>query len=405
MINRPYFLDWLWSWKDKKMIKVVTGIRRCGKSTLFELYQAQLLASGIKPEQIISLNFEDPDVGEFQSYREVWDLLTPRLKQEGRCYIFLDEVQRVPEFEKLVDGLFAKKHTDIYITGSNAYFLSGELATFLSGRYVEIKMQPLSFREYVEAQGPGEDRETHYKNYLRYSSFPYTLSLGQDLRQIRDYLSGLYNTILLKDVMLRKGFKDTALLERVTRFLFDNIGSMTSIHKIAATLSSSGMKTTPQTIDNYVHALCDTFLLYQVKRYDIKGREYLKTNAKYYLADIGLRYFLLGGKGGDQGHILENSVFLELLRRSGNVHVGKVGEREVDFMTQEGDQITYYQVALSVRDEGVLQRELAPLQEIHDHHPKFLLTLDNDPEMSHNGIRQRYVLDFLMEEWGGGERK
>jgi predicted AAA+ superfamily ATPase len=397
MIDRPSLLNWLLSWRDKDMIKVVTGIRRCGKSTLFELYQKKLLESGVKKEQIISINFEDNDFADLETWRDVWEYLKKRINSKQKNYIFLDEVQRISEFEKLVDGLYVKKYSDVYITGSNAYMLSGELATFLSGRYVELRMQPLSFKEYVNGAGSAASIETQYKNYLRFSSFPYALTLEGNEKMTYDYLSGIYNTILMKDILARKGYKDVAILERVVRYLFDNIGNLTSIRKIKDTLVSSGCSISYNTVESYITALCETFLLYQVGRYDVKGREYLKTGAKYYVADIGLRYFLLGNKGGDLGHILENIVYLELVRRSRNVSVGKVDRQEVDFITQDGNTICYYQVSLSVRDENTLKRELAPLEAIRDSNPKYLLTLDQDPPVNHNGIQQICVFDFLLE--------
>jgi len=396
-IARPRYLEWLLKWRNKDMVKVVTGIRRCGKSTLLALYQKRLIETGVNPGQIISINFEDNDYADLTTRQEVWTFLKRRLAPKRKNYVFLDEVQRIPEFEKLVDGLYVKKNADVYITGSNAYLLSGELATFLSGRYVEIRMQPLSFAEYASAVGGSVSYETLYRNYLRFSSFPYARMLGSDTGMIHDYLSGLYNTILVKDVLTRKGIKDVAVLERITRYLFDNIGNLTSIRKVADTLVSSGCKVSYNTVENYITALCETFLLYQARRFDVKGRDYLKTGAKYYVADIGLRFFLLGSKGEDAGHILENIVYLELLRRCRTVSVGKVDRQEVDFITQDGSDVRYYQVALSVRDGNTLRRELAPLQAIRDNHPKYVLTLDQDLESNHDGIRRLCVFAFLMQ--------
>jgi len=397
MIDRPEFLKWLWQWKDKNIIKVVTGIRRCGKSTLFDLFQEQLLASGIRQGQIIAINFEDHDFDFLRSHTDVWNYLKKRINPKKKNYIFLDEIQRIPEFERVVDGLYVKKYIDVYITGSNAFMLSSDLATFLSGRYVENKMMPLSFQEYLAAVGAEEASEAHYRDYLQFSSFPYAVSLNRDPKMVREYLSGIYTTIVMKDIIVRKGFKDSAVFERVVRYLLDNIGNLTSVRKISDTLTSSGNKTSYHTIDGYVEALCESYLIYQVNRYDVKGREYLKTGHKYYLADLGLRYYLLGNKGQDEGHILENIVYLELLRRWQNVYIGKVGKQEVDFITQNGDETRYYQVAATVRDPATLNRELAPLLAIRDHHPKVLITLDHALPASHDGIRQISAFDFLLQ--------
>ncbi len=397
MIDRPDFLKWLWQWKDKNIIKVITGIRRCGKSTLFDLFQEQLIASGTKQEQIIAINFEDHDFDFLRSHSDVWSYLKQRINPKQKNYIFLDEIQRIPEFERVVDGLYVKKYIDVYITGSNAFMLSSDLTTFLSGRYVENKMMPLSFREYLAAVGANDAYETHYRNYLHFSSFPYAVSLNKNPKMVREYLAGIYTTIVMKDIIVRKGFKDYTVFERVVRYLFDNIGNLTSVRKISDTLTSSGHKTSYHTIAGYIEALCESYLIYQVNRYDVKGREYLKTGHKYYLADLGLRYFLLGNKGQDEGHILENIVFLELLRRWQNVYIGKVGKLEVDFITQNGDETRYFQVAASVRETATLNRELAPLLSIRDHHPKTLITLDHALPASHDGIKQISAFDFLLQ--------
>ena len=396
MIARPHYLNWLERWRDRDVIKVVTGLRRCGKSTLFQLYRQNLLDSGVAGDQIVSLNFEDPELDFLQTRADVWNHLKPRIHAKRKSYVFLDEIQRIPEFERLVDGLYVKKNLDVYITGSNAYMLSGELATFLSGRYVEIQMMPLSFSEYVQGVGATGGYLEHYRDYLRFSSFPYAVSLNKDADMVKDYLAGIFTTVLMKDIVARKGIRDVPLLERVTRFLFDNIGNLTSLRKVCGTLVSSGSKIAQHTLESYAEALCETFLLYRVGRYDIKGKDLLKTGYKYYAADIGLRHYLLGGRGGDDGRILENVVFLELKRRSREVFVGKVGNTEVDFVTRDGGDIRYYQVAASVADAGTLARELAPLASIKDHYPKHLITLDYSLPTSHNGIRQVNALDFLL---------
>ena len=400
MIARPYYLDWLGRWRDKDVIKVVTGLRRCGKSTLFHLYRQKLIESGVAENQIIALDFEDPEFGFLQTYADVWEHLKSRIVSGRKTYVFLDEVQRVSEFERLVDGLYFKKNLDVYITGSNAYMLSGELATFLSGRYVEIQMMPLSFSEYAQGVSTAGGYLEHYRDYLRFSSFPYAVSLNKDAAMVQDYLAGIFKTVLMKDIVTRKNIRDVPLLERVVRFLFDNVGNLTSLRKVRDTMESSGSKISQHTLESYAEALCETFLLYRAGRYDVKGKELLRTGYKYYAADIGLRHYLLGGRGGDDGRILENIVFLELKRRSREVFVGKVGNAEVDFVTRDGDNLCYYQVAASVIDAGTLARELAPLDAIKDHHPKRLITLDYSLPTSHNGIRQLNALDFLLGKDG-----
>lgn len=395
-INRPYYVQQLEWWRNHDLIKVITGVRRCGKSTVLEMFRDKLRKSGISDGQMVVLNFEDPDTPEFKTWREVWDYIKPRLMPKSITYVFLDEIQRVPEFEKLVDGLHSRKNIDVYITGSNAYLLSGELATYLSGRYVELKMQPLSFREYCDAVGGEGDYARKYMDYLRCSSFPYVVSLGNDAGLVGDYLDGIYNTVLVKDVLRRKRLSDAGLVDRIARFLFDNIGNVTSLRNIAGSLSAGGNKTNGNTVEGYVEALCDAFLFKKAERYDIRGRELLSSGCKYYAADIGLRYRLSGNKAGDSGRILENVVFLELLRRSNNVLVGQHDGREVDFVTRDGDDIRYYQVAETVRDDATREREFASLIAIHDHYPKTLITLDEDLPSVLNGIRQVNAFDFLL---------
>lgn len=397
MIARNEYLNELIGFKDKRLIKIVTGIRRCGKSTLFELYQNYLLENGVAENQIISINFEDIDFEDLQDYKALYTYLKDRLLPDKMNYIFLDEIQNVEQYQKAVDSLFIKKNVDLYLTGSNAYLLSGEIATLLSGRYVKIQMLPLSFKEYVSAFSDKTDLSRKYTNYLIYSSFPYTLELNDDKKKIKEYLDGIYNTVVLKDVMARKKINDVFMLESVIRFMFDNIGNLCSMKKITDTMTSDGRKISIHTVDSYLSGLVDSYILYKVSRYDIKGKQYLKTGEKYYIADIGLRYYLLGSKRADMGHILENIVYLELLRRGYEIYIGKIGNAEVDFIATYDDGIEYYQVALTVRDDATLKRELASLNSISDHNPKYLITLDNDPPTSHNGIRQINAIDWLLK--------
>ena len=396
LIRREEYLNRLIALKDKQIIKVVTGIRRCGKSKLLELYQQWLLEQGVDEEQIISINFEDLDFEELTEYKKLYAYLKERLLKDKMTYIFLDEIQNVDQFPKVVDSLYIKENVDIYITGSNANMLSSEIATLLSGRYMQIEMLPFSFKEYMISTGSMDDRGTKYVDYLQNSSFPYTLELKDQPDEIRNYLEGLYNTIVVKDIMDRKKITDPMMLKSILRFLFDSIGSPLSSKKIADTMTSAGRKIDARTVEKYLEVLTESYIIYQAKRYNIKGKQYLKTLEKYYVADIGFRFMLLGSRQMDAGHILENVVYLELLRRGYDVYVGKVDEFEVDFVAQNGKGTMYFQVALSVRDEATLERELRPLQSIKDHYPKVILTMDDDPEVHYDGIRRINARDWLL---------
>jgi len=324
MIEREEYLNKLISFKDKNLIKVVTGIRRCGKSTLFDLYIKYLKENGIQDNQIIKLNLEDSDFDFITDYKELYTYIKERLQSEQQNYVFIDEIQKIKCFETACDSLYIKNNVDLYINGSNAELLSGEIATLLSGRYIEIKMLPLSFKEYISYKGSND--------YITKSSFPYTLKLSTD-EEIKMYLDGIYNTIVIKDIITRRKISDVNILEDIIKFMFDNIGSLVSATKISNTLCSNGRKISVQTVENYLTYLCESFILYKAERYDIKGKERLSTGVKYYLSDIGLRYYLLGSKKADQGHILENIVYLELLRRGYKIFIGKNNENEIDFVT------------------------------------------------------------------------
>lgn len=397
MIERPDYLRFLVNWKDHEVIKVVSGIRRCGKSTLFELYKDYLIQNGVEENQIISINFEDTDNEYLCDYKSLYNFVKDKMLKDKMNYIFLDEIQHVKDFQKAVDSLFIKKNADVYITGSNAYFMSGELATLLSGRYVELKMLPLSFKEYYTAIETSRlTKEEVYTKYITNSSFPYTVGLI-DKNQVRIYIDGIFNTVVLNDIVARNKIADASMLKSVIAFMFDNIGNPTSAKKIADTMTSMNRKISNHTVENYLSAITDSLLMYKVGRYDIKGKQYLQMLDKYYLSDVGLRYYLLGSSNIDRGHILENVVYLELLRRGYEVYVGKVGSLEVDFITKDmNGNIQYYQVSYSVRDDKTLARELEPLKSIQDHNPKYLLTMDVDPNTSHNGIQQINVLDWLL---------
>jgi len=396
LVQREEYLNRLIALKDKQIIKVVTGVRRCGKSKLLELYQQWLLEQGVEEEQIISINFEDLDFEDLTDYKTLHEYLKERLLKDKMTYIFLDEIQNVDQFPKVVDSLYIKDNVDVYITGSNAHMLSSEIATLLSGRYMQIEMLPFSFKEYMTSTGNMNERGTKYTDYLQNSSFPYTLELKDQPEEIRNYLEGLYSTIVVKDIINRKKITDPMMLKSILKFVFDNIGSPLSSKKIADTMTSTGRKIDARTVEKYLEALAESYIVYQAKRYNIKGKQHLKTLEKYYVVDIGFRFMLLGSKQMDAGHILENVVYLELLRRGYDVYVGKVDEFEVDFVAQNRKGTTYFQVALSVRDEKNLERELRPLQAIKDHYPKVILTMDDDPEVHYDGIRRINARDWLL---------
>lgn len=396
LIQREEYLNKLIALKDKKIIKVVTGVRRCGKSKLLEMYRKWLLEQGVEEERIVSINFEDLDFEDLTDYKKLHTYLKEHLVKDNMTYIFLDEIQNVEQFPKVVDSLYIKDNVDIYITGSNAHMLSSEIATLLSGRYIQIEMLPLSFKEYMISTGSMNDRGIKYVDYLQNSSFPYTLELEGQSDEIRSYLEGLYNTIVVKDIINHSKISEPMMLKGILKFIFDNIGNPLSSKKIADMMTSSGRRIDTRTVEKYLDALTESYIIYQAKRYNIKGKQYLKTLEKYYVVDIGLRLMLLGSKQIDAGRILENIVYLELLRRGYDVYVGKVDEFEVDFVAQNGKGTTYFQVALSVRDEKTLDRELRSLRAIKDHYPKILLTMDDDPEVHYDGIRRINARDWLL---------
>ena len=394
MVNRKEYLEKLKKLKDKQIIKVVTGVRRCGKSTLLKQFRDYLMNEcGVTQEQIIFINFEDLAYEHLLDYKALYQYITERLCENKKNYIFLDEIQAVSNFQKTVDSLFIKDNVDLYITGSNAHLLSGELATLLSGRYAEISILPLSFAEYYELLG-GNKRDA-WQNYFKCGGFPYAANLEED--DIRtDYLSGIYHTVLLKDIVARKKVQDVMLLESVVKFLFDNIGNIVSSKKISDSLVSNGRKTTSATIENYIEALTESFILYKTNRYDVKGKQHLKSLEKYYLVDVGLRRLLLGDKNADIGHILENIVYLELIRRGYKVAIGKIGDLEIDFIAEYNGEKIYYQVAASVLSPETFAREIAPLQKVTDNYPKFIISMD-EISINEDGIKQINIIDFLMQ--------
>lgn len=398
LIARPQEAAFLKRHKDHHIIKVISGVRRCGKSTLFELFRQELLADGVSPDRIISVNFEDLAYEDLTEYHALYRYLSSRLKPGVMNYIFLDEIQHVPQFEKAVDSLFLKENVDIYLTGSNGYFMSAELATLLSGRYVELKMLPLSFGEFCSGiPDRSLSNAEKYALYLKTSSFPYLTSFSRTDAEIQDYLTGIFNTVIVKDTLTRIRSSDTALLEKIMKYLAANIGSLISPTKIANTLTSSGRRTDNKTVERFLGGLKDSLLIYQADRYDVRGKNLLKTNCKYYFVDPAFRRLLINDTGRDTGHILENAVYLELLHRGCRVYVGQIAGKEVDFVAESREGIVYYQVAETTMDPAVLERELKPLQSIHDQYPKYLLTLDKiTPEANYNGIRKRNALSWML---------
>lgn len=397
-IERRDYLDKLIAFKDKKLIKVITGIRRCGKSTIMEIFRDWLLNNGVSPEQILYLNFEDYDNIELRNPLALHQYIKPLILSDKPTYIFFDEIQHVKDFPDIINSINLKPNVDLYVTGSNAYMLSNEIATLLSGRYVEIAMLPLSFKEYVQGCGGSDNLEKAYMNYITQSSFPYTLALDRP-KDITDYLNGVYNTVVMKDIISRKKIQDVMMLESVIRFVADNIGNMLSTKRIADIMTADGRKIDQKTVEKYLTSLCETFFVYEAKRYNVKGKQLLKTLGKYYLVDVGLRRMLLGGRSFDAGRLLENVVYLELLRRQKSVYIGKIDNLEVDFVAIDENDIVYYQVAATVRDEATLKRELSSLQQINDQYPKYILTLDEDPEADYDGIKRINALKWLMGEY------
>lgn len=401
LIQRNSYLEFLQRHKDKKIIKVVSGIRRCGKSTLFQLFRDELLKEGVNQENIISINFEDLDYESLQDYHALYKYVCEHMNQTGMNYIFLDEIQHVPEFEKAVDSLFIKDNTDVYITGSNAYFMSGELATVLSGRYVELKMLPLSFKEYYDASDLSHNHSLSeiYEKYLTDSSFPYTIQISGKQTDIKEYLNGIFNSVILKDVVGRLRISDVKMLQSLIKYVFANVGSLLSVNKISNSMTSFGRKIDNKTVERYLTGLLDSLLIYQADRFDVKGKELLKLNSKYYVADAALRYLIVGRKGQDTGHILENIVYLELIRRGYEVYVGALRDGEIDFIAKKSDGLSYYQVSESTMEESTLKRELQPLKNLDDNYPKYLLTLDEiNAEADYEGIHKMNALKWLLDE-------
>ena len=405
MVTREDYFDDILAFRDKQIIKVLTGLRRCGKSFLMEQIISKYLEDGISQNQIIYYRLDDIENENLLDYKTLYETIKSRLDSDKMNYVFLDEIQFCHGLQKAVDSLYNKKNVDIYLTGSNSDLLSSEIATLLSGRYVTIDMQPFSFSEYLtgreENNLPTTDLEQCYSDYVRYGGLPFTVQLKNDERNINQYLNGVYNTILLKDISTRHQINDISNLEAIIRFMFANTANICTSKRISDTLTSGGRKVSQPTVENYMHYLEECFMVYKVVRYDIKGKEYLKTLCKYYIADTGLRNMLLGYRNIDAGHILETLVFLELKRRKYQIYTGKLGDLEIDFIAKTPRTVTYIQVSESVRDFATLERELKPFGKLKDSYPCILITMDKTLNEDFEGVRHINALDFLTEKATG----
>ena len=404
LVQRKEYLDQLINWKDEQVIKVVTGIRRCGKSTLLLQFQQWLKENGVADEQIVSVNFEELEYEELLDYKKLYQYLKARLVSGKTTYIFLDEIQKVSSFEKVVDSLYVKPNVDLYITGSNAYMLSGDLATLLTGRYVEIKMLPLSFGEFLSMTGL--EPEQGFPEYLRSGGMPYIAAMNRTDEKVSTYLEGIYNTVIVKDIEDRQARKESdpskrkitniALLKTIAKYLASVIGNPVSVRSITDYLISNGRKISPNTVNDYVEALTESFIFYPAERFDIVGKQLLKANRKMYIVDLGLRNHILPRKNYDLGFSLENMVYFELLRRGYKVTIGRVGNTEVDFVAEKQGAYEYFQVTADMRAKETFDREIRPLENIRDNYEKTILTMDRLTPGNYNGIQVRYLLDWLI---------
>lgn len=406
MVERKEYLEQLIQWKDEQVIKVVTGIRRCGKSTLLLQYQEWLKASGVSDEQIVSINFEELEYEELQDYKKLYAYLKDRLCKGKMTYIFLDEIQKVSAFEKVVDSLYVKPQVDLYVTGSNACMLSGDLATLLTGRYVEIKMLPLSFYEFLEITGSGQ--EQGFSEYMRDGGLPYVAVMDRTPEKVDTYLEGIYNTVIVKDIEDRQARKesdtdkrkinDILLLKTIARYLASIVGNPVSIRSITDYFISNGRKISPNTVSDYVEALTESFIFYPAERFDIIGKQLLKANRKMYIVDLGLRNHILPRRQYDLGFSLENIVYFELLRRGYRVMIGKIGSTEVDFVAEKQGTYTYFQVTADMTAQETFEREMKPLRRIRDNYEKIVLTGDRLTLGNYDGIQVKYLPDWLLEK-------
>lgn len=406
VVERKEYLEHLIQWKDEQVIKVVTGIRRCGKSTLLLQYQEWLKASGVSDEQIITINFEELEYEELQDYKKLYAYLKNRLCKGKMTYIFLDEIQKVSAFEKVVDSLYVKPQVDLYVTGSNACMLSGDLATLLTGRYVEIKMLPLSFYEFLEVTGSGQ--EQGLSEYMRDGGLPYVAVMDRTPEKVDTYLEGIYNTVIVKDIEDRQARKesdsdkrkinDILLLKTIAKYLASIVGNPVSIRSITDYFISNGRKISPNTVSDYVEALTESFIFYPAERFDIIGKQLLKANRKMYIVDLGLRNHILPRRQYDLGFSLENIAYFELLRRGYRVMIGKIGSTEVDFVAEKQGTYTYFQVTADMTAQETFEREMKPLRRIRDNYEKIVLTGDRLTLGNYDGIQVKYLPDWLLEK-------
>jgi predicted AAA+ superfamily ATPase len=400
MIRREVYLSKLRQLKDQNLIKVITGIRRSGKSTLLEAFKNELLAAGISSDNIVFLNFEERENLDFTDWTTLYDEIIKKVSIDEKYYIFLDEVQLINNFEKLINSLYTKKNIDLYITGSNAYLLSGELATLLTGRYIDINIQPYSFKEYVLANNNEKNIDQLFRKYINHSSFPEAVTLSKNNQSlVNDYIQSIYDTVIIKDIAQRNQLRNIHNLKRIISFLFDSVGSYVSPTNIAAELNkNSTKKISHNTIIKYLNFFTQSYILYVAPRYDVKGKELLSTNEKYYVVDLGLRNITASNKyDSDLGHKLENVVYFELFRRGGKVYVGKHNDKEIDFVVEKpNNEREYYQVAYTVNDEKTFNREISAFKNIKDNYPKYLLTLDYD-NTNIDGIQKINVIDWLLK--------
>ena len=404
MIIRHEYLNHLIKWKDEHVIKVITGIRRCGKSTLLLQYQDYLKAHGVDENQIISINLEDLNYEELYEYKALYNYILSKLHPTKTNYILIDEIQKVPGFEKAIDSLYIKPNVDIYLTGSNAYMLSGDLATLLTGRYVEISMLPFSFKEYCSLNQ--KNREDAFAEFLKYGAMPFVATMDKSDDKVDTYLEGIYNTVIVRDIEDRqirledikapRKITDIRLLKIIAKYLASVIGSPISVRGIANYLVSNGQKVSPNTVNNYLEALQEAFIFYSADRFDIVGKQVLQTSPKYYMVDLGIRNHILPRKNYDLGFSIENIVFFELLRRGYHVYVGKLHNTEVDFVAQKQGVLTYIQVTASMLDSTTFAREIKPLASIKDNYEKIILTMDKLTPGNYNGIKVINLLDWLL---------
>lgn len=398
LIERKEYVAWLKSYKDKPLIKVITGLRRVGKSTIFDLYIQELKKEGITDKQVLKINFEDLDNEPLRDKRALYSHIMSFANEGKTLYVFLDEIQRVDGFEEVVDSLFIKENIDVYITGSNAKFLSSEIATLLTGRYVEINVLPLSFKEYYDHfKDKGKSKRDLFTDYITYGALPGIFMFDMGTTQQREYIESVYKTILEKDVLKRNSAASKQLVENILSYLVYNIGCLTTTKRITDTLNSNGTKVSYNTVDSYFETLQDCFFVYKADRYDVVGKEYLKLINKYYITDFGFKYYILNNKTLELPQILENLIFLELKRRRFKVATGKVAEKEVDFIIKDNyDKVKYVQAAVTVMDEDKLKQELRPFYEINDNYPKYIITLDDYYVKDHDGVITINALDFLL---------